>query len=113
MRLNAVGTWKRWRLLVGAGAILGAGFLAMLGEAQGERGAGLTAAETNADCLQCHGGSGFVVRDPETERTRSLFVDGAAFARSVHKDAACLDCHPGAEKLPHVLAEMTLPNCAD
>lgn len=111
--LNAVKTWRAWSLLVGVGAILGVGLLATLGGAQGERGTGLTVAETNADCLQCHGGSGFVVRDPEKDTTRSLYVDGAAFARSVHRDAACLDCHPGAEKLPHVLAEMTLPNCAD
>ena len=113
MRLTALRTLRRWGLLAGAGGLLCVGILAALGSAQGQGGAGLTVAKSNADCLQCHGGSGFVVRDPETGTTRSFFVDGAAFARSVHKDTACLDCHPGAEKLPHDVAEMTNPNCAD
>jgi predicted CXXCH cytochrome family protein len=49
------------------------------------------AAQSAEDCLACHG-------DAEMTATRdgreiSAYVDGEAFAKSVHGDFACVDCH--------------------
>ena len=58
-------------------------------------------AQSNEDCEACHS-------DPElaTEhrgRTISLYVNFKRFARSVHGDAECIDCHQDAdvEDFPH------------
>jgi predicted CXXCH cytochrome family protein len=55
-------------------------------------------AETE-DCLACHGDRGLTTGAPEN---RPLFVDGHAFATSVHgRDLQCTDCHPGLAEVPH------------
>ncbi len=48
-------------------------------------------AQENNDCLMCH-------EDPEAVGERagqefSVFVDPGAFAKSVHGEFACIDCH--------------------
>jgi formate dehydrogenase gamma subunit len=52
---------------------------------------------SNDECLACHG--------PDTGLTNSqgkaITVNPAPFARSVHKDLGCVDCHAGAAKFPH------------
>jgi formate dehydrogenase gamma subunit len=52
---------------------------------------------SNEECLACHG--------PDTGLTNSqgkaITVNPGPFARSVHKDFACVDCHAGAAKFPH------------
>lgn len=63
-----------------------------------------------ATCLQCHGGIGFVAKDP-SGRVRSFYVDGHAMAKSVHKDLTCQDCHMGVDQVPHNKKEMTTPSC--
>lgn len=53
---------------------------------------------TNDDCLMCHA-------DPETKRAdgRPVLVDMKAYAASIHKDHACVDCHVdlATVELPH------------
>jgi cytochrome b subunit of formate dehydrogenase len=63
-------------------------------------------------CLSCHGGEGFVIATPDGG-TKSLFVDGRKYANSVHRELGCIDCHAGAEKVPHVRSEITPASCAD
>ena len=52
---------------------------------------------SNEECLACHG--------PDTGLTNSqgkaITVNTGPFARSVHKDLSCADCHAGAAKFPH------------
>ncbi|HKQ60196.1 MAG TPA: cytochrome c3 family protein [Candidatus Polarisedimenticolaceae bacterium] len=62
----------------------------------------LAAASAPADtCLSCHGDPALEVTLPSGE-TRSLFVDGAAFAGSVHGDKlVCTDCHRDIVEVPH------------
>jgi formate dehydrogenase gamma subunit len=64
-----------------------------------------------AVCLQCHGGLGFVVRDP-SGRVRSLYVNGEDLAHSVHKDLTCQDCHMGIDRVPHDKTQIVTPTCA-
>ena len=63
--------------------------------------AGTSVAQENDDCLTCH-------EDPEgvgerAGREFSVFVDPAAYAKSVHGEFACLDCHMDLDgvELPH------------
>jgi predicted CXXCH cytochrome family protein len=65
-------------------------------------------------CLGCHGDRGLTVKLPSGE-TLPLFVDQAAYARSVHGDkVGCLECHVGMSSVPHhakpfrTLRELTL-----
>ncbi|HSK09282.1 MAG TPA: cytochrome c3 family protein [Vicinamibacterales bacterium] len=52
-------------------------------------------------CLSCHGDPQMSVELPSGE-TRSLAVDAAVFAGSVHGGKlACADCHPGMDEVPH------------
>ncbi len=68
----------------------------------------------NDDCLTCH-------NDPEAKRAdgRSIAVDPAPFAKSVHGqlELACVDCHadPAAAELPHPekLAPVDCATCHD
>jgi predicted CXXCH cytochrome family protein len=54
-----------------------------------------------AECLTCHGDRDLSVALPSGE-ARSLFVDEAAFAGSVHGGRlGCIDCHADMQELPH------------
>ena len=53
----------------------------------------LAQAQSNEDCLMCHGDRGLTARI--RGRTVSLFVDAAGFRSSVHASASCTDCHQG------------------
>ncbi len=62
---------------------------------------GSASAQENDDCLMCH-------EDPEAVGERagqefSVFVDPAAFAKSVHAEFGCIDCHVELDgvELPH------------
>jgi hypothetical protein len=58
-------------------------------------------AQENADCLTCHGDKSFTTE--RNGRTVSVFVDGKAFAGSMHKDVPCVGCHAdlAGKDLPH------------
>jgi cytochrome b subunit of formate dehydrogenase len=63
-------------------------------------------AAANADCLQCHE----VAKPGEPDGAGRAGVLAAAFGRSVHKDLACTDCHPGyAAPGPHELPALSDP----
>ncbi|RME01729.1 MAG: hypothetical protein D6814_00925, partial [Calditrichaeota bacterium] len=66
-------------------------------------------------CLECHGEKDFVVE--KQGREISLYVDGKAFARSVHGENGCVSCHEDAdvEEFPHKegLAPVQCGNCHD
>jgi predicted CXXCH cytochrome family protein len=69
------------------------------------------AGPSDDDCLTCHGDSGL-----KTDQGRSLFVDGANFAASIHGTAGitCADCHADLKKLtdfPHA-AKLKPVQCA-
>lgn len=52
-------------------------------------------------CFGCHGDRQLSMTLPSGERV-SLFVDVAAFKRSVHGNRlGCLECHAGADQTPH------------
>ena len=59
---------------------------------------------SDSDCMDCHG---------DTELTddsgRSLYVAPDSILQSVHEGYACVDCHTGAQELPH---EEKLPRVA-
>jgi hypothetical protein len=59
------------------------------------------AEQGNDDCLMCHG----------QKDTDSPYVDGKAFASSIHGRHLCVSCHQDAKELPH--AEKLSPvSCA-
>jgi nitrate/TMAO reductase-like tetraheme cytochrome c subunit len=52
-------------------------------------------------CLSCHSDRGMSVTLPDGE-TRSLYIDRAAFERSVHGGKlGCVDCHSDMTEVPH------------
>ena len=57
-------------------------------------------AQSEEDCAGCHGDKtkAKVVREG---KERSVFVDPKVFAKSVHGDLDCTDCHQDLEKYPH------------
>jgi cytochrome b subunit of formate dehydrogenase len=57
------------------------------------------AAPSNDDCMMCHSDRTLTRSAPRP--ATSVFVDGAAVARSVHRDLACVTCHTGVGELPH------------
>ncbi len=57
-------------------------------------------ARGQSDCLQCHGDSTLTAPD-STGHVRSLYVDAAVFANSIHGSFGCRDCHTGITDLPH------------
>jgi predicted CXXCH cytochrome family protein len=68
-------------------------------------------AQSDDDCLTCHGDSGL-----KTDQGRSLFVDGANFTSSIHGSAGigCVGCHADLKKLtdfPHA-AKLKPVDCA-
>ncbi|HUN64965.1 MAG TPA: cytochrome c3 family protein [Bacteroidota bacterium] len=57
--------------------------------------------QENSDCLGCHADKSLTgTRDG---KTISVFVDGGAFAKSIHASLSCVSCHADLEKkdLPH------------
>ncbi|MDQ7063967.1 MAG: cytochrome c3 family protein [candidate division KSB1 bacterium] len=71
--------------------------------------------QDDEECLECHGEKDFV-----TERNGkeiSLYVDGKAFAQSVHGENGCVSCHEDAdvEEFPHDedLEPVDCGNCHD
>jgi hypothetical protein len=59
------------------------------------------AQDANDACLACHSDAALTLALP-TGQVRSMTVDGAAFAASVHGSRlACTDCHPGHQDYPH------------
>jgi predicted CXXCH cytochrome family protein len=68
-------------------------------------------AQSDDDCLTCHGDSGL-----KTDQGRTLYVDGANFGASIHGAAgiACVDCHADLNKFtdfPHA-AKLKPVDCA-
>ena len=58
-------------------------------------------AQTNADCLDCHDDPEFTMEKNGTEI--SINVNPGIFAKSAHKDVACVECHVGfdPDEAPH------------
>jgi len=57
----------------------------------------------NETCLACHGTEGFEAPGPDG-KMRSLFVDHAKFASSVHAPRDCVNCHTYIKQIPHEFA---------
>jgi predicted CXXCH cytochrome family protein len=55
---------------------------------------------SSEECLACH--SEAVELTFTDGRTRSLHLQPGALEASVHKDVACVDCHPTAKEVPHL-----------
>ena len=51
-------------------------------------------AQTNEDCLTCHGDKSLTKED-STGKEISLYVDEAVFKQSIHHDLSCVGCHVG------------------
>ena len=54
----------------------------------------------NADCLGCHGDNTLETSRPDG-KPRSLFVDEAVFATSIHGKNRCTSCHGDIVEVPH------------
>ena len=54
----------------------------------------------NADCLGCHGDRTLETKGPDG-KPRSLFVDEAVFASSIHGKNRCTSCHGDIVEVPH------------
>lgn len=71
------------------------------------------AATENSKCLDCHASKSFSVE--KKGRTIPLYVDGAAFEKSVHASINCVGCHDDADvaAFPHPegLKEVDCANC--
>lgn len=64
-------------------------------------------AEQNPPCLTCHGQQGM-----QSESGRSMYVDRAKHAASVHGTLGCTTCHTGVKEYPHP-KPMPRASCAD
>jgi len=67
------------------------------------------AAPSNSDCLACH-------EDPKLTKKVdgkdvSLAVQPKVFAKSVHGNAACVDCHVGIKEVPHPEGKLPPVQC--
>ncbi len=56
----------------------------------------VTGAPSNQGCLACHGEAGM-----KSDTGRSLYVDAAKHAASVHGELGCTTCHAGVKEYPH------------
>ena len=65
----------------------------------------------NAACLECHSDTSLDMK--KGGKKVSLFFDEAKFAKSIHKDLSCTDCHDGfkADDQPHK-SPMTPVDCS-
>jgi cytochrome b subunit of formate dehydrogenase len=75
-----------------------------------EAAAAKPAADPNASCLECHKDNTLTM--DKAGKQVSLFVDAAAYAKSVHGTLGCTDCHEGfnGNDIPHK-KPMTAANC--
>jgi predicted CXXCH cytochrome family protein len=80
---------RRQFVMVAAAAMLGAGLAASAAGA-GNEGEGLS--DDDKICLGCHGTEGMTSKLANGD-TLSLTIDGAAFARSIHRPVGCVGCH--------------------
>ncbi len=87
--------WLR-RLVWGGGLLLALGAVAAHPGAFGPASATIE----NADCFGCHGDKDFVTTGPDG-KPRSLFVDEAGFAASIHGHNRCTSCHRDIVEVPH------------
>lgn len=55
-------------------------------------------AQTDADCLACHGD-----KDLKSESGRSLHVEESVVRAGAHGAASCIDCHGAMKELPHAV----------
>ena len=72
--------------------------------------AGVLAAPTVEDCMDCHGDAGIEMTLPDGG-TKSLFVDGKVYRRSVHGKGPCTTCHVGAAAPHGELAPVSCGRC--
>ena len=76
-----------------------------------------TYAQTVDDCSACHQDTTLTKTSPDGT-VKSLYVDPAAFMKSVHAEAGftCVDCHEDAQPSEHPaqgLAQVDCQNCHD
>ena len=66
----------------------------------------------SADCFDCHSEVGMIKTNAAGVAV-PLMVDSNVFAKSVHGDLACTDCHADIQELPHadVLAAVNCASC--
>jgi formate dehydrogenase gamma subunit len=60
----------------------------------------VSAQMTNDDCLGCHNDAS-ATKDLGNGKTKSVHVDPAAFAKSIHGSFGCTDCHSDITTYPH------------
>src|SRR3990172_2255067 len=56
----------------------------------------------NSLCLICHGQAGLTSRGGDGRERDIHAVEAKAFADSAHSRLACVTCHPGQSRLPHL-----------
>ncbi|MBI5753176.1 MAG: cytochrome C [Hydrogenophilales bacterium] len=63
----------------------------------------VSAATSDAACIECHGEKGFAVPTGETgeSRRRQLFVEVEGLRASVHTKEKCVACHADIRQIPH------------
>jgi len=61
-------------------------------------------------CLGCHGNEGFEAPGPDG-KTRSLYVPGDPFLKSVHGQFGCTLCHSDITQVPHDLKQRAKVDC--
>ena len=82
----------------------------LVSSAQAPQKASPSAAESNEQCLACHGEKSLTTS--RKGKTVSLFIDGKKFSSSVHSGLSCTSCHADLEgkELPHD-APLAKVNC--
>ena len=74
---------------------------------------GILAAQTNDDCLMCHGDKDLSMQ--RKGKKVSLFIRPEAILRSVHSTVECVKCHiePDGENFPHAdnVQKMPVVDC--
>ncbi|KPL02036.1 MAG: hypothetical protein AMJ73_09335 [candidate division Zixibacteria bacterium SM1_73] len=68
-------------------------------------------AQTNQDCLMCHGDESLTKED-SLGKEISLYVDEAIFKKSIHHDLSCVACHVGVEAEFH-MTKPEMVNCGE
>ena len=88
----------RWRAALGLGLV---GLAAAGSLRAGPVTPAAPAAKASAGCLECHSDEKLTMK--KAGRMVPLFVNQAAFARSVHRTLDCTDCHDGfdGDSVPH------------
>lgn len=70
---------------------------------------------TDADCLECHGISGYTVyaKDHKGEKGRRLDINAESLSASVHGKLTCLNCHADIKQVPHSKDDLAAVDCVD